>query len=101
MKRGCNVKFLYNSLFFLLAMSEWQVFVNSLDAAQARIVAQRDNREDAKKYAEEELDGDYVVLEEDDNVPYPDNGLNFVAEVDVGGLRESPSADELTTNETG
>lgn len=80
-------------------MSEWQVFVNSLDAGQARIVARRDNREDAEQYAEEELDGDYQVLEEDNVVPYPDNGLNFVAEVDT--VDESSSIDNVTTDETG
>jgi hypothetical protein len=80
-------------------MSEWQVCVNTLDASQARVVARRDNQEDAEKYAEEELDGDYQVLEEDNVVPYPDNGLNFVAEVDVNGLHESPSVDNVSTDE--
>jgi len=80
-------------------MSEWQVYVNSLDAAQARVIARRDNQEDAEQYAEEELDGDYEVLELGENVPYPDNGMNFVAEVDVDGLYESPSKNSITTNE--
>lgn len=80
-------------------MSEWHVYVNDLDAAQARIVARRDNQEDAEEFAEEELDGDYEVLEGYETVPYPDNGLNFVVEVDVDGLYESPSEDNVTTDE--
>jgi len=79
-------------------MSEWHVYANDLDAAQARIVARRDNQEDAEEYAEE-LDGDYEVLEGNETVPYPDNGLNFVVEVDVDGLHESPSEDNVTTDE--
>jgi len=79
-------------------MSEWQVHVNTLNASQARVVARRDNQEDAEEYAEE-LDGDYEVLEADETVPYPDNGLNFVVEVDVDGLHESPSEDNVTTDE--
>jgi hypothetical protein len=79
-------------------MSEWQVYVNTLDASQTRVVARRDNQEDAEAYAEE-LDGEYEVLEGDETVPYPDNGLNFVVEVDVNGLHESPSEDNVTTDE--
>ena len=82
-------------------MLEWQVYINSLDAAQARIVARRDNREDAVQYAEEELDGDYEVLEGVDTVPYPHNGMNFVAEVDIGEVEETSPVDNVTTNETG
>jgi len=79
-------------------MSEWHIYVNDLDAAQARIVARRDSQEDAEAYAEE-LDGDYEVLEGDETVPYPDNGLNFVVEVDVDGLYETPSEDNVTADE--
>jgi len=79
-------------------MSEWHIYVNNLDAAQARIVARRDSQEDAEAYAEE-LDGDYQVLEDDETVSYPDNGLNFVVEVDVDGLYEEPSEDNVTADE--
>jgi len=79
-------------------MSEWHVYVNDLDAAQARIVARRDNQEDAEEYAEE-LDGDYEILEGNETVPYPDNGLNFVVEVDTPSLEEPSLSNDSSDKE--